>query len=576
MSEMNITQDKSLDVEAMFKQAKAPASNDTTVPEIPSGSAIVKKTPLQMMQERQHKGIVIENNNDDGPKRGGSMTEERTKGVEQTYQDMDELARKAALVGITKKPTSDIEMAELIDKLDTLSIEELEKLNAQNSSIDPKSVVKDDSVIGADLSYDTSFEGDESSIGGDGLFVPRSAIHDKDERTSPKPDNTKEVPNSNGTGTVSVVIEKEALKDGDKSLVEFTEEEREKLVSAKQIELIQINKINVNTGKVRRPDEHFMSEYTTNIHKTIGASALMTFVASRFRANMRGLTFGQYMDLALATEITDVDTLNKKLSIFYDSIVNTSIGSFTSYDDFLRNFAYKDLSLATYCLYIATNPETLELGLECGVEDCKKKFSVGFNPRNLLVTSRLSDRFLEIMETAGSLDGKAAMEYHNESSIITKQIVELPVSKIGIEVGLRSCFDMIHTVLPFINNVKEIVAEKHPEDTNRVREIISFISNYISAIYIKDEFGDYTIREDDIENIVEVIYNLPMSDYEIISAIMDQTDNDYAYSFGVQNITCPSCGNVTAVVPVDIDEEVFRQFQELGSTRIDKKTLPRL
>lgn len=573
MSEVvNVTQNTNLDVAALFNNAKGNTTSDNQ-----PTPAVINKTPLQMMQENRNKGVPIVNNNDDGPKRGGSMTDERLDSVNKTIDDMNELAEKAKLVGITRKPQNDIEMAELIDRLDGLNIDDLKTANENATITEGDSVIKSDDVIGSDISANTIVTGQVNEIDRSGLFVPKAAIDSETVSIETEPQTVvKAIDSKPVEDRVSVIIKKDEVKEGDRSVIEFTDDEREKMSLAKEIELITVNTINVNTGKVSRPDENFMKTYTSSIHKAIGTSAIMTFVASRFRATMRGLTFGEYVDLALSTDITEVEVLNKKLTTFYNTIVNTSIGAFTSYDDFLRNFAFRDVSLGTYCLYIATNPETLELGLQCGVDSCKKNFTIGFNPRNLLVTKDLSPRFLEIMEKTGTLDGSTAMDYHNESSIITKQVIELPGSKLGIEVGLRSCYDMIHVVLPFIKEVEAIVSEKHPDDINKIREIITYVTNYISAIYVKDENGEYTIREDDVENIVEVIYNLPLTDYEIISAIMNQTDEDYAYSFGVQKVTCPSCGNVTEVVRIDIDEEVFRQFQELGSTRIDKKSLPRL
>lgn len=566
-----ITHDAGLDVESMFKNARS-ASPAVAKSDSPAQSVVVK-TPLQQMMEKQQMGLgtPIVNNNDDGPKRGGSLTDERVESANQAIHDMDELAKKASMVSITKKPTSDLELAELMENLDNLDLGDLESARAKEDN--SENAVTD--VIGEEVNPNTVVKSEtgDNKIDNSGLFVARWTVPEHLKEKQAIPAEMQEVKPAD---TVSVHINKESEKVGDTSVIEFTEEEREKLVHARQIELVQVNKININTGRVVRPDENFMKEYTTSPRKAIGTSAQMTFVASRFRATMRGLTFGEYLDLALSTEITDVEILNKKLSVFYNTIVNTSIGPFTSYEEFLRNFAFKDLTFGTYCLYIATNPESVELGLKCGVDTCKKNFTVSFSPRNLLVLDSLSERFLEIMETTGKLDGVEAMKYHNESSIISKQVIELPGSEIGIEVGLRSCYDMIHIVLPFINSVETLMAEKHPDDLNRIHEVISYTTNYISAIYFKDESGEYTIREDNIENIVEVIYNLPMGDYEIISAIMSQTDEDYYSEFGVQKVVCPACGNETVVVKVDIDEEVFRQFQELGSTRIDRKSLPRL
>lgn len=575
--EIKVTQDPNLDIASIFNETKK-TKTDTSKPD---PTIVPAKTPLQLMQESKGKGLVIQNNQDDGPKRGGSMTEERVEAVQKTMNEMDELAEKARLVGITQKPTNDLELASLVGKLDSLDINELRRANehgTEGSHIEGNNVATED-VIGEEVSASTHVgTAHTGSIDESGLFIPRSQVKAVNEQAKSVEKETASTQPEiiSDSEKVAVTINKDAMDDGTKLVVEFTEEEREKLVASKQIELISVNSININTGKVTRPDEKFRNDYATNMRNVVGASTVMTFVASRFRATLKGLTFGQYMNLALAVDITDSEILNKKLSIIYNAIVDSSIGSFANYDDFLRNFAYKDVPLATYALYIATNPELLELGLVCGVETCKKNFSIAFTPRNLLVMDRLSPRFLEIMETTGKADGRVAMDYHNESTIITKKIVELPVCKVGVEFGLRSCYDMINVVLPFINNIEEIMTSKHPDDINHVHEIIALATNYISALYFMDENGDYTIREDNIESIVDFLYDIPMSDYEIISNIMTITDEDYMYGFGVPNVVCPACGNVTKLVDVDIDNEVFRQFQEQGSTKINKETLPRL
>ena len=99
----NISKDPALDVESMFRNAK---SNTPSVTKSdPPSSAVVGKTPLQQMMEKQQMGMgtPIINNNDDGPKRGGTLTDERVESANKTLQDMDELAKKASMVSITKK-----------------------------------------------------------------------------------------------------------------------------------------------------------------------------------------------------------------------------------------------------------------------------------------------------------------------------------------------------------------------------------------------------------------------------------------------------------------------------------------
>lgn len=571
MSETKITQDTNLDVEALFRNAT------TTKSETPSDQEELRqvvKTPLQQMQEARGKGLIIQNNDDDGGKNGGSMTDEREEAVNETLREMDVMIEKAKMVSVTEVPKSDIEMAELMHKLDELDIDQIKDANKVSSGAVHK--VDEDEVLGSDITPDTVVANGDGTIGDGGLFRAKSEtsqFNSPIERSIKNPEST--VAPETEVSETKVVIDKTGIKPDTTTIIDFTEEEREKLSKSNSIELVFLNKINVDTGRVRRPDENFMKTYTTNMHQNIGEAATMTFVASRFRAKIRGLTFGEFTNLTLSSEITDVDTLNRKLSVIYNAIVESSIGLFPTYDDFLRNFSIRDLDLATYGIYIATNPETLEINLSCGAEGCKKTFTKSFSPRNLLLIKDLSPRFLEIMETTGSLSGEKAMEYHNKSSIIEKQIIKLPGSGVAIEVGLRSAFETIHYVLPYINNLETLMAEKYKNDDVRCRAAISMATHYVSAVYFQEN-GEYTLRNDNIEDICDIIYNLPMIDYDIIYNIMRQTEEDYFYQFALENVVCPHCKTHTERVAIDIDEEVFQRYQEQGNTVIDPDSLPRL
>lgn len=568
MSDIQITQDENLDVAALFESAKSSASTPTTETVVTPSEV---KTPLQKMREQQNQGVVIQNVNDDGPKLGGQMMKEDTiSGVQKTLDEMDDLAEKARQVKLVSKPKSDLEMAQMIDALDNMDIDELKSAKAIANNETGNDTIKETDLIGSDINSGTEVL-TSGELQGNKFFVPRTddgttvAKEAAEAPTERKPEVTE----------TTVTIEKAENPEGT-SIIEFTDEEREKLQKSSKINLVSIKKININTGKVMKPVQNFMAEYTTQMYKAIGGSVNMTFVASRFRGTVRGLTFGEYLDLSLSNTMTDVDQVTKKLSVIYKALVNTSIGEFKDFDDFLQNFAFMDLPLGTYAVYIATNPEVLEMGLKCGVEECKQNFTVNFSARNLLDYESLSDYFKEAMEQAGTKSGPEAKEYHETSSVVTRQVIELPGTEVACEIGLRSCYEMIHNVLPFINGIETTMADKYPDDTNKVREIISYVTNYVSAIYLKDENGEYTIREDDLENMVDMIYNLPITAYGVIAAIMNQTDADYNVQFGIKEVTCPNCGNVTKFVTVNIDEEVFLRFQELGTLQINQETLPRL
>lgn len=568
---VKIAQDENLDINSLFRSA-APKKDD-----IDPSTIVAGKSPLDSLKEKQGKGMVITNVPEEVPKLYGPMNEERLEGVKQHLEETDAMIEKAQAVSIVRKPKNETEMVELMDALDNLDIDELHKINEMNKAMREGrdvGIIKENDLEGADINANTSvLETGRDTIGSD-LFVPRG--DSEPVKTEPVNDNTDIPTQKVESDKVSVVIKKEAEVEGNVNVINFTEEEHEKLSKSTQIDLVNVRTVNINTGRVKRPVDTFMDDYKTNVHKSIAGAVPMTFVGSRFYAQVRGLTFGEYIDVALSSEIGDVDKLNKRLSILYDCMVNTSIGHFESYDDFLKNFAYVDLPLGVYAMYIATNPEILSISLTCGVDECKKNFDVSYSPRNLLRIDTLEDRYKEIMEKTANMSGKNAMDWHMESTLMTRTVIELPGSKIALEMGLRSCYENIHYILPFVKELQDTYEEKYPNDTNKIHQILAYLTKYISAIYFQDENGDYTIREDNISNMLEVLYTVPIVDYSVMEAMVSQAERDYNIEFGITDVECPNCHTKTKAVAIDLDAEVFQKFQEQGTTHVNMNTLPRL
>jgi len=579
MSENLVNKDNSIDVNSLFKN-------------ITKSETVSSKSPLDDLKEKQGQGMSIVNvDNDTAPIYTGSvpMNSARSEDIKKKMDELDELAEKAKLVSITSVPKDQFEFVEMIDQLDNLDVNELKKINDLNSNNNVKTINSDD-LEGVDISSSTIITDSNNStdvLSNSNLFISKEESNKiKAQQYIIESENTK---NTNEDDQSATVIVKDATRnetvgnsDITYSIVEFTDDEHEKLTRSKRIDLVMVDKQNIDVAKIKRPSETFLANYTSHMYNAMAGSSTMTLVASRFRINVRGLTFGEYLDLSLSTELTDVDVINKKCSIFYKAIINTSIGNFVSYDEFLKNLAYFDVPLCTLALYISTNPEKLELGLTCGNKQCNTKFNIGFSPRNILGIKNLSEYYLENMEKIGNADGEIAQKLHEESTVITKKIFYLPITKIGIEFGLKSCYEMINSIFPYVKEVEEKAKEEHQDDVNKITDIISYLFKFISAIYLPDDESDehdgkeLTMRVDDMHSMVEILYALPISDFMLIQQIADITERDYILTFGVSDIVCPNCGAKTEFVQINLDEEVFTRLQEQGNIQINPETLPRL
>ena len=244
MSEVNVTRNTELNPESLFNSAKS----GKTV------AAAEVKTPLQMMMEQKNQGLAIEKDiDDDGAKRGGAMTDERLEGFNETIKNLDELAEKASKISITEKPKTDTEMAQLIDLIDSTSMEEIDALSA-DPDVNEDNIVKADDLMDVDITAESVIDDGSgmartNNIGG--IIVSRST--GEEAKKAAGIESGKSAPekqDSNKTVDEAVVIVKdESSVDGSK-VIDFTPEERAKLTESEEIHLVKVNKLNINMGKI--------------------------------------------------------------------------------------------------------------------------------------------------------------------------------------------------------------------------------------------------------------------------------------------------------------------------------------
>lgn len=492
----------------------------------------VKKTPLEEMQERKQLGVVVDKNelikDQDDSKRSFVDNDRRNEDVDKTLNDMDETIEKLKYIGKIKKPENKIQMAELMSHLDDIDLEEL-KEKASREGVGPIEVT-DTPVINPVVTEQTD---DEPSF---------------EERNS----------------RIDIIIDKTGFgKD-----VIFTEEERAKITSAEEIRVVEVEEVKLETAKVKKAGKSFLD--TIAEYKSIGIRTPMTFPCSRFRAEISGLTYGEYGDLALSTTKNDFDTTNKILSLIYNKMHNASIGNFESYEDFLHKFAWVDVPLAKLALYISTNPENDTIGLHCNVPECNKDFPHPFSTRSLVRIERMSDSALEWMEKAASASHKEALEMFESAPHRMDKRIKLKNSGWLVNIGYISCYQYLHNVIN--NTIDEVFRENHPDDINGILQFYGIFMENITSISIPDGEGGY-IEFDEFNDIIEALYHLDPVDFDIIKTLVYEYSQTYDYEFGVTNIRCPHCGNITEYVSVDLDRLVFLSYQRRLTTNVKLKNV---
>ena len=567
----NATRDTSMDLESLINQnADSGNVTDASASTIPASSAAVK-SPLDEMAARKGEGYVVNLDEVSTQQvRSGQLRDESIEGVQQTLDTMDEMIEKAQMVR-AQKPSNPVEMAATMEALSELNVDEVRQAR---DSAETEDLLERNagSALGVELDASTPLTVEGKGALSGGLFRVKG-----DEQSS-RPivdDNTGEPMDPERQEKREETIRLIVDKTGYGFNIDFTPEELEKLRVSTQIDVVQVENKDLSYAKVKVPDDGFMGRIRTDLHGILGATSEIPLVGSRIRASFRGLTYGEYANIALSQEITTVENFNTRCNTYYNALKNTSIGGFTSYDEFLKNVAAVDMPMMTFGIYVATNPEHMDIGVECRVEGCGHHFRHPFVPRTLLDLEHVSDRFLEIMEKTSTVEfGAPAKKYHDESSLMTRTRILLPNSGIKVDLGLTSCYDMINYRLPYVADAEKLLAEKYPDDTAGIHALLPSITDTVAAVILNIDGQDYEVN--DIVAMADILYNIPYEDYDLLMAITAQSNQDYTYGFVARNIVCPKCKTKTPFMGIALDSEIFTQLQTRRSTNVNPATLPRL
>ena len=170
---------------------------------------------------------------------------------------------------------------------------------------------------------------------------------------------------------VHILIDKTGLGQN----IEFDPDEKEKLAESTLIHLVEVEDKELKMVEFQKPDPNVPFMKAVQAYQLSVSKVPMTFPASGFKAEMTGLTFGEFADIALdpgdnSSDYIDYDKMRRRMYVVYTHMVNVSIGDFKSFEEFLSKFAYADMQLAIYGLVIATQPEMDELQFNCKQNGC--------------------------------------------------------------------------------------------------------------------------------------------------------------------------------------------------------------
>ena len=536
-----VSTDNSIDLTSFMSDVNTNTSEETLSPL----DKAAKESP-KILGEVGNTDEIIK---DAGPKvfKNAVFNEEREAEFNEKNNELKDLSERAKCVHIVVKPTHQIEDAEMMDELSKLiknpdgtysfpegyegkyvvpyTKEELEKVNSGEKveAINPNIVNK-------------STENEDS---------------DSDED-----DEKREI--------VKIIIDKTGLGNN----ITFDDEENKYIEKSEEIHIVEVESKELETIVYDRTEDgdsflDNIDKYQLSVSKTP-----MVFPGSGFKADMTGLSYGDFADITLdvsddSEDALDFDKMYKKLTVIYNNMINISCGKFASFTEFLKNFAFIDLPLATFGLLISTQPEIDTVGLKCNNETCGKQFNYKYNIRSLIDFNSASNKYLEAVKQITTCPPEEYVNLHNSSLVRRTKSIKLPHCGYVIDFGLASCYDYLYGLISVLNEYRE--ANMGDDD---IRNILITLVTTVRGIRIPQKDGKY-IKFTNAKDIIEIMARqIPPQDMQVIYNIHGQFLERYEIEFNIRDIKCPHCGAQTKSIPMTPDELVFLTHQRMLNTPI--------
>lgn len=578
----NAIKDESLPIDALVKSMTSDKSIENSKEKTDDNNEAVKSeekpmTALQMMKAEKEKtgsGMILSNKElEEGsekvPKADMINTDRRMEDFQKAIDEQDEIKNKRDHVTLVHQPTTQEEYIKMMDEITSLKFDENGKpyfdyVDYQGNKSEPYYVrIKKE----GDLAFDVTNLNKENP---NGPIVSSSEETEDKKEVEVSSDTVSEVVGPSEeeikhAKTVQILID----KTGYGADFKFTEEEKAKIAEADIIKLNQVKTIDISAIKAKRSDKSFQD--IIKEHNVTGSKSTICFPASGFRAQMKGLTYGEYADVSLSMDNVTFDQYYKRLSIIYNKMTNISTGPFKDFEDFLKHFAYTDIYLAIYAMFVATEQENQEILLKCGNKQCNHTFNWKYGTRSVLNLDKCADNFLDKMKEIATADAIDFDRIRENAAVNNSQMIELPDSKFVVDMGVASAYDFLYNFIPLLN--EDNFKEAFGDDMNEIYLNNIVLLTSIRAVYVPDGDGGY-VECLGYKDILDAIYNVSPTEIQILSAYTVKIQNAYEVSFSFRNVKCPHCGNVTESLDISVDELVFQTYQQLMNTSVDPASIP--
>ena len=524
-------------------------------------------------QNKKNKGLIIEKKKEEEKKPLGSLSTEVSKNIDARINEQDELiklaqenpedpkirAMKQSMLFRQTGHVPSLEEIKIATGTDEASKnrqkQEKENPVKEGNNIENKTNVDlsgetNDLLQGKTVMTTTEFRNQHPE-----LFEKKDEVKEKNDVTKDENKDAAKDENKNETNHKTpvppevVVIEKSVPGD-----LNFSEEEKEKLVKADYIELREIDTLEIPTKVVKVERGTIGSLIEKKIRRF---TTEMTMFVSGYVATIKALTPGDILDIVYPTGEDTVQQSLFRWSKIYSAVESTSIGKM-SFDQFCHNTSELDYNLFLLAILIATySTEKQSIEIICRQDNHGKdgyRFKEEINYKELMRIEMLDDRALDLIVNAAEASKtiESAKEWHQKAPLLTRKYYKLP-SGIIFAVQLESVYDSINN---HYNSIEEKVKE------SRINARFALIAKYIPRLYVPDEETGETMLLEDIRDIIEYMRTMSPDDMEIINNKVIESVEGLDVKFGIKDVVCPSCGDKTELVEINLENELFTKASQ--------------
>lgn len=577
----NAVKDDAMDLSEFIT---TPTTQKPTVETSPIDSALSDNTPksnkelsplaaeLNKKKNAQLGATVTRKEMEDGKERTvfeNPMADERRERMKATMDESEMLLKQRAAIIPLKQFESSTEYSQMVHEISLVRFDETGKAyfdyekDSNGNNVIPKFI-----RLRTENDPPYSKENDYLVMNRDAENARRIAdgkepIPDSVPLTAKVEDIEHKEEEDTKSKTINLIIDKTGL--GTDFIL--SEDERKKMAEANEIRLTQVEVLDIASITTEKPERDSFTG-KINTYQLSGSKTTISFPASGFKADMTGLTYGEIADISLSMDAVNVDKYYKRLAIIYNKMKNISNGPFDSFEDFLKNFAYTDISLAVYGLFVATFPEVQTISLRCGRNSCNKTFDWDYATRSILRLDKSDEVLLDKMAQLASADPNEYEDIYKKAAVRNSKFIKLPYSGYIVELGIASAYEFLYNFIPVIDD--ETFKQAFGNDINDVyKNNMLLLTTVLSVRIPKNDNPNSYILCEGYKDIVDAIYSISPEEIKIIATMSNKIQTQYQVNYSFGDVKCPHCGNVTKDLDLTIDDLVFQTYQRLISTEID-------